>query len=344
MANDIQKKLLMNFSIVTSLVFLSFGGIYLYYERFLLGGLEFSLGILQLFNIGVFNKIEKKGFACRILVGSIYSMSLIIFISGGLGKTGFLWIEFIPLFTMLMLGYGEARIWAGIYSLILLLLLLIHFLGVGLLPYSTVQIVQSVIVYLLFMFLTENNEKVKEVARQKLQEKNEELTCMSQTDGLTGLYNRAHINHLLARNYYHFKRYETPFALIMLDVDFFKKINDQFGHQEGDKVLVSISKTLLANTRKSDAVARWGGEEFLVLCSETSLEAAVNLAEKLRTSIEGLSFDREFSVTASFGVVQVSRRYNVYSLLSEADRLLYNSKRSGRNRVTGEAYHGESLL
>ncbi|MDC7222903.1 MAG: diguanylate cyclase [Spirochaetales bacterium] len=337
----IHKKLLCHFSVATALVFLTFGTVYLVKGNYVLGGFEFLLGILQLLNILFLRCTGRENISCRFLVASVYIMSLVIFITGGLGNTGFLWVQFIPLFTMLMLTHREALVWAVSYSTILGILLLLNYAQVGFLKYSRVQVIQSFVVYLLFLYLTENNESLKDMVRKKLQEQNRELMVLSRTDGLTGLNNRAYLSQLIDREFHRFQRYGNPFSLIMLDVDHFKEVNDKFGHQRGDEVLMRIGQLFSENTRKSDAAGRWGGEEFLVLCPDTDREAAGVLAEKLRGSLESLEFGEGLSVTASFGVAQIVAGSSVHSLLSEVDRKLYISKKLGRNRVTLEEENRE---
>ncbi len=334
MFKTIHNKLFFNFSLATSIVFMVFGAIYLIRSRYTLGGFEFSLGIIQLLNIGFLYFFHKENASYRILVASVHIMSLIIFYTGGLGNTGFLWIEFIPIFTMLILDHKESYIWICSYTAVLAGAVLYHLLVRPFLVYTDLQMVQSIVVYLLFLYLTDNNEKLKGVARSKLESQNCELQKMSQTDSLTGLFNRSFINRILKTEFNRYERYQDRFSLIMLDIDHFKRVNDTFGHQAGDRVLISIADSLTSNTRKTDFVSRWGGEEFLILCTQTSVNAAGILADKMRQVIASLSFEKDFSVTASFGVAEIQEKQNVYDLLSETDRLLYESKHRGRNRVT----------
>lgn len=125
-------------------------------------------------------------------------------------------------------------------------------------------------------------------------------------------------------------------SLIILDVDHFKKVNDTFGHNIGDKVLVELSRTLLDNLRDIDIVCRWGGEEFVVLLPTANIANASNLADKLRTCIEKLEIDKVGQITASFGVAQVNEGDDMQSVIDRADKALYMAKKSGRNCVKTE--------
>jgi diguanylate cyclase (GGDEF)-like protein len=128
-------------------------------------------------------------------------------------------------------------------------------------------------------------------------------------------------------------------SLTIFDIDYFKSINDRYGHAIGDAVLVEIGKALAKSARDGDVVARWGGEEFLLLLPETNLEAAITLAERLRKVIAKIRLpleDGELSFTASFGVSQRTHQETLDSLISESDGFMYQAKKLGRNRVSYE--------
>lgn len=172
---------------------------------------------------------------------------------------------------------------------------------------------------------------IEDVTERVLMEK--ELKRLAITDSLTQLCNRHRLNVLLAEEQSRFSRYGTAFSLIMIDLDLFKSINDNWGHDSGDKALVSVSQELKRITRKVDEVGRWGGEEFMVICPETELLDAYQLAEKLRGAIEGLKIDERFSVTASLGVVTIKKGEFIRQLIIRVDKALYEAKDKGRNRV-----------
>ncbi len=162
---------------------------------------------------------------------------------------------------------------------------------------------------------------------------NRRLQLLSITDSLTGLNNRVKIDEAIQEQLDRFERYRTPFSLLMLDIDHFKRINDRCGHQEGDKVLVLIARLLKEGIRKTDVVGRWGGEEFMVVLPETELAGALELAEKLRTDIENQKQLPDHHVTASFGVALVVQSDHFTNLVKRADDALLQAKNEGRNRV-----------
>lgn len=164
-----------------------------------------------------------------------------------------------------------------------------------------------------------------------LESKNREYEVMASTDSLTGLYNRHKFSELYISSYTSMTQRDGDMSLIMLDIDFFKQVNDTYGHNAGDQVLVQISHSLLKTLRNIDIVCRWGGEEFICLLPTASLENAMQLAEKIRTNIESLDMERVKSVTASFGVSQVREGDEMEDVINRADKALYHAKKSGRN-------------
>lgn len=156
---------------------------------------------------------------------------------------------------------------------------------------------------------------------------------LSATDTLTGLNNRRRLDDLFSLELDRFNRYERQFALILLDVDHFKQVNDKFGHKVGDKVLIEMGQILALNVRKNDLLGRWGGEEFLLICPETSIDGAIKLAEKIRKIIEKTDFSEVGSVTASFGVTVSIKDDGDEDMFIRADNALYTAKRDGRNCV-----------
>ena len=119
----------------------------------------------------------------------------------------------------------------------------------------------------------------------------------------------------------------------MLDIDFFKKINDNYGHNEGDQVLIKIAKILSENIREDDVLARWGGEEFVILIPHTEIDSTYLLAEKLRTIIENTSIVQQEKITASFGVGDYSNTESKVTFFEKIDSALYKAKKAGRNIV-----------
>jgi len=168
-----------------------------------------------------------------------------------------------------------------------------------------------------------------DIAEKLIKEKD----YLASTDSLTGAYNRYKFTQLFAVELQHELRYGGGLALIMFDIDNFKRVNDEFGHKAGDMVLKEITQLVLGLIRATDVMTRWGGEEFLILVPRDGREAAVTLAEKLRGAIEDHPFPGVSKVTASFGVGACMPGDTLESICARADEALYRAKHEGRNRV-----------
>jgi diguanylate cyclase (GGDEF)-like protein len=169
----------------------------------------------------------------------------------------------------------------------------------------------------------------------KIKKQKEELIKKVNHDLLTGLYNRNKFEEIFAYELAQVKRYNNSLSLAIVDIDHFKRFNDNYGHLVGDEVLKLLSKTLNECTRGSDMVARWGGEEFVMLFSKTSYEDALALLQKCRALIEALNYKNFGTITASFGLTTYKDGDTLKSMLNRADNALYKAKASGRNQVLG---------
>ena len=160
-----------------------------------------------------------------------------------------------------------------------------------------------------------------------------EVTRLSQQDSLTGLFNRRKMTELLESEIQRATRYGKVFSIILLDIDHFKSVNDQLGHQAGDEVLTTIANEIRSRARATDLVGRWGGEEFLIISPETTIDGAAALAETIRCQLDAIKLDGIGTRTASFGVTDFTAGDNGATLVSRADAALYRAKKGGRNRV-----------
>jgi diguanylate cyclase (GGDEF)-like protein len=171
---------------------------------------------------------------------------------------------------------------------------------------------------------------------RELVEKNRELEVLSVTDRLTGLFNRRRLDEVLEEEMIRCRRYAQEFAVIIMDIDHFKRVNDSYGHHLGDTVLQAMAQILRERTRDADALARLGGEEFVIVCRHSSIDAAVETAERVREAIAAHAFPGVGFATASFGVAACCEGETTESLLERADAALYRAKGSGRNRVEAD--------
>ena len=179
--------------------------------------------------------------------------------------------------------------------------------------------------------ITEQNQELESLNHQ-LVEKNEEIYQLAITDSLTEIFNRSYVMNGLAKEFSASIEFDRPLACIMIDVDKFKSINDSLGHQVGDRVLKQIAKCISDSIRLGDVVCRYGGEEFLVVLSNTTLEEAGIAAEMIRVAVESKVHER---VTVSLGVADNRQGHPevVDQMVRNADAALYRAKSAGRNRV-----------
>ncbi len=190
-----------------------------------------------------------------------------------------------------------------------------------------------------------NQELIKakinlENARAELEKKNAILDNLANIDGLTEIYNHRYFQNSLDNEISRALRNDTEISMLLIDIDFFKKFNDNYGHQVGDFVLKAFRATLKANIRKYDTLARYGGEEFTVILPETSNQEAMAVAEKLRTAVDDTSYEdnnERYHITASFGVASTkpvtTDDFSKSNFINQADAALYDAKQGGRNRV-----------
>lgn len=200
-----------------------------------------------------------------------------------------------------------------------------------------INLVASTVVIILFLRYYEASRGAifgrLQATLEELKESHAELESKSVTDPLTKTYNRARAFELLNAAVNNQQRYATPFAIIFLDIDGFKAINDEQGHAAGDDILVKYARLLSENARKTDTLFRWGGEEFMLLCTNTDLTRATRLAENLRDLFANETLGGIPLPSASYGVVEYKTDEDVLSMIKRADMAMYAAKNAGGNRV-----------
>ena len=185
-----------------------------------------------------------------------------------------------------------------------------------------------------------NRKKQEELEKylEALEIEKSEYEKSSKEDPLTGCLNRAGFSSILLREQENLSKNGCPVSFVILDIDHFKDVNDTYGHSVGDEVLVNLTRLIRDKIRNTDALVRWGGEEFVILCSDTPIQNAQFLAEKLRVAIEGAVLIKQQQVTCSFGIAEMIPGEDPKKLFERADKALYSAKEGGRNRVVSAMF------
>jgi diguanylate cyclase (GGDEF)-like protein len=185
--------------------------------------------------------------------------------------------------------------------------------------------------------LNEFNNTLEDKVQKRtneLQQLKDDFEKLATIDTLTQINNRYSLMNILSAEVNRAHRYNTPLSLIIYDIDFFKKVNDNYGHQVGDSVLISLSKIVKNNLREIDTIGRYGGEEFLLVLPNTNINDAKVLANRIREEVEKYSFKIVGTVTISLGLVEYQEKEKIDELFKRVDKLLYKSKNNGRNQVS----------
>ncbi len=293
--------------------------------------------IITIANIIFLKKSGNHQIACLVTVALMISLTLYLVSSGGAHNTGPLWCFVLPILIFYALELKLGLIVLIIYQLSLVILLLTPgtpFLFTTYDSHFIYRFLGSLISVSILAF-------AYEYSRQDWQKESNQLNIMleklSRTDDLTGLINRRDMNERMTEEVSRFKQNRHSFCLINCDIDHFKNINDQYGHDCGDVVLKAISEVLQENVKEQDKVCRWGGEEFLILLPETKLNKAFSTAERLRRLVEQkiVKYDNIIiQVTISLGVAEFDGTETLVHCIKTSDRRLYRSKGTGRNRVS----------
>ncbi|MCH8500820.1 MAG: GGDEF domain-containing protein [Aliidiomarina sp.] len=255
----------------------------------------------------------------------IFNLSAFIVSAKGAAYS-IIWVTVLPPLAFFLLGRRAGSWVTGIAFVATIAFLIINLPDLPVLAFTTGTILNItevlIILWLIFRFY--------EGSRQSAYQ---ELERLSVVDKLTGLYNRAKLDDLLEANIHLSSRTSLPLVVMLLDIDHFKRINDQYGHVEGDAVLQQVAVTLSKRVRSTDVLGRWGGEEFLLICPATRLSEGLQLADMLRQHVADDIKRATDPLTLSIGVTEVCRQIQPNDVIRQADSALYKAKNSGRNRV-----------
>lgn len=322
------------------------------------GGIPLSYAAISFLSIGYFFATKKFAFFRFSQLLLIFWLPFLLQWSlGGFanGSVVMIWAFFTPLAAMLFADAAHAAKWMIAFLLLAIFSGFIDSSLQGLVPpMGTIANVTffvlnmgfgcASIFFVLNYFVKQREDSLKQViaahndlehANEMLRQNENRIRELMLTDPLTGLGNRRHLDERLQAEFSRAQRYNNSLCVVMTDIDHFKGINDTYGHNIGDHVLKMFATHLQEAVRASDFVARFGGEEFILVLPETTLQGALLLAERIRATLERKDFSGiERRITASFGVTVTKKGDTLEEILLRADRALYVSKETGRNRVS----------
>ena len=296
------------------------------------------LGSSIIFSFGhhIVKRSGNYNLAAKCIFYILIGLMTYLVYSGGMDNTGPLWIYVVPPVALFFFGLRRGMIDTLLF-IALIAGLMFYQRGEWLAAdYTQSFKVRVVLSFLTVTFLFGYYEYSRQLLFRHLLVMRRKYEREAKQDSLTRLSNRRGIAELLDYEFSRILRHQGRFTIMLCDIDDFKKINDNYGHDNGDTVLIALAETFSRSTRKQDAVARWGGEEFLLMLPDTRLEEGTILAEKLRRAIAAKTFDlsgASIHLTVSIGLAEVSPSQDVDQAIRRADTFLYKAKQLGKNRV-----------
>ena len=323
------------FVLVTFVFTLPFG-IYSYMQgSIMLAIVLFGMTLLSLLNYLLTTKnFISRSLSANLIIYPLTALMVYLVASGGVHNTGALWIYSLPLAALFLMKFKKGII---VLTLFLILIAAILFLPDNPLLVAIYNFdfkLRLVVVFALVSALASAYQYSIEKLVRNMKVLTKELSEIAEEDQLTQLRNRRGIQHEMERMYAQTKRDKTSLSVIMFDLDFFKDINDRYGHEVGDKVLIKIALVIKGAIRATDVAARWGGEEFLVILPNTNEKEAFMVAEKIRKRILNTYMkngDRQIKLSASAGVASSNQVKSLDALIKLADNYMYEAKIKGRN-------------
>jgi diguanylate cyclase (GGDEF)-like protein len=282
------------------------------------------------------------------LCGAFFNFTWLTYHLGGVGAPTAGWLITPPIVAMLLGGVGTALFWLAMSFLAVVAIYSLHASGIAAPPppitdMELLHLICNIGLYIVVVMFVLLFELTKTQGFIKLEQALKIINELAIRDELTGSHNRRHLMQLIEHEKERSARFGSLFCLCLLDIDYFKRINDTYGHSAGDTVLREFAATVQGRIRESDAFGRYGGEEFLLMLPETTIDEATRLAERVRANIERLGFAGlpGLSVTVSIGIAGFRASESIAQTIARADEALYLAKSNGRNRVV---CHGEEAV
>jgi diguanylate cyclase len=291
-------------------------------------GAALAVTILRRFQI--FNNVRQGAHHTIILLGA-FLLTYLCFAAPDFYSL--YWLCIFPPLVFFLLGRIRGLIVTLLFLGLLTLLLAWRAASWPEASFPAESLLNVVLASLCLVLLVHNYEVSRGEVFRTLATQHRQLQRISITDTLTGLFNRSKLDEILSLEIARSIRHQSPFSVILADLDFFKAVNDNFGHMAGDQVLMAFAGIMQQHCRELDVAGRWGGEEFLIVCPHTDLAGAKLLAGRIKTAVANYDFAHGKQLTVSLGVASFIRDDNANTMLKRADDALYRAKAKGRNRV-----------
>lgn len=283
-----------------------------------------------------YKKLNNVELSSSIILYSLYLLMFYLVYTGGVENTGPLWIFIVAPVSVFVHGFRRGLIDIALFVIIISSIMFIPTDIIAHAEYTLGFKLRLLSSFLTVTFLSALYEYSRDRAYQHTLELSKKYQQLANFDPLTQLSNRRDALHILQREQARIIRNKEPLSIILCDVDHFKKINDQYGHNAGDAVLIDLAKIFTKNIRKQECIARWGGEEFLFILPKTPAINANIFAGKIQAILQDhlVNFEgKKIKVTVSLGIEQFNDNQSIDEVINNADKYLYQAKDAGRNQI-----------
>ena len=312
------------------------GLVALFNRDYVLATALFFVSIVLYISYYIYKKFNNTATSSAISLYSLYVLMFYLIYTGGVENTGPLWIYVVAPISVFFHGLKRGLLEIVIFVVIISAIMFIPTDSIGYTVYSTEFKLRLIYSFLTVTFLSALYEYSREKSYKHTLELSKKYQQLAHFDPLTQLSNRRDALCILKQEQSRILRSKEPLSIILCDVDHFKKINDKYGHNAGDSVLIYLAKIFTSNIREQDCVARWGGEEFLFILPQTADQSANILAEKIKDKVQNhlVNYEGEkINVTVSMGIEQFNGNQSIDEIINNADKYLYKAKAAGRNQI-----------
>jgi len=312
------------------------GFIALFNRNFILAASLFIASSIFFAGYYAYKKNNNVKLSSAIVLYSLYILMFYLIFTGGVENTGPLWVFIVAPVSVFIQGLKRGLIDIAIFVIMSITIMLIPIDIIAHAAFSTEFKLRLLYSFLTVTFLSALYEYSREQSYKQALALSDKYQKLANFDPLTQLSNRRDALFILKREQVRALRNKDPLSIILCDVDYFKKINDKYGHNAGDAVLIDLAKIFTKSMREQDCVARWGGEEFLFILPQTEAKSANIFAEKIQKILQNHIVNHEnekISVKVSMGIEQFKDNQTIDDAINNADKRLYQAKNAGRNQI-----------